>query len=232
MIGSRPAAHLSPATGVGSGTALHRRRLLAAGTVALASFIMPALSHAHDIPSPEYWVGRTFSSRAGPVTQAVISAWLYANPVSAEGHITNLVEAWTTAGVNDDISLVDVAPVPYVHEYTGELVSWVMVEGSDAVEWQGVGGAFLHVTEPGIVWAARVSGDGDVGELADWIVNLAAQFLDRQLISPLETGARSGGLWDLLPTTDDLPDSFILETEIANGNATNPEGTPVPTSGP
>lgn len=233
MTGPRTVNQALNPAGPSTGTVMHRRHLLRAGaTFTLASLVIPHHTGAEDIPSPEVWVGRSFWARSGPVTQALTTAWHYANPVSAEGHIIRLVETWTTPSANHDVSIVDVEPVPYIHEYTGDLVSWIEVEGSDAVEWQHVGGAFLHVTEPGIVWAARVSGSGSITEQADWIMDLAARFLDREITSPLETGKRSGGLWDLLPATDDLTGTFIMETEAHHGVATNEEGTPVPAVAP
>lgn len=117
----------------------------------------------------------------------------------------------------------DLIVVPY------RFATYTTVAGAAAFEADHAVGVVRRGT---VVWLYVAQGHG-AAEIADTVGEIAAAMPEREIsvvgVTIDELGQHRGGLWDLLPTLDDVPAGLILDAEVSPDGRFNALGTPIPT---
>ncbi len=209
---------------------LTRRRFAAIGLVGGLLAGVDATVRATPVApghhSPEDWVGRVFvDERAGADVRSItVTVWRYASRDLASAGRGALADQATAPDLADDISILEVEEFP-LSSLPGSLKSWVEVVG-DGVREMLFAGGFFH--QDLFVWSIVTTGE-DRDAMYSLITEVGHDLLSRGMpATPEVEHPFVGGLWDLLPTEDDLPGEFRLYQIVEQDNRYTPEGTPIP----
>jgi hypothetical protein len=219
---------------------MQRRQLLATALIAMVprslfpapGSIPDAAPHAEAIASG--WAFRAFAAPGTAARSELatlnVKVWEFrtgeeaADAFAAAGQLVVLEQPAGEIYVQDTQLIT---PIPDL-DLPAELLTYTIVAGAAAVE-TSFGMAVMQRDR--FLWgmfarsgheAEQVSGPGGESSfgMADIVTDLAVRLANRQIrreeVTTDEEGMFHGGLWDLLPDWDDVPDDMILEAQDAS----------------
>lgn len=232
---------------------MHRRHLLATALIAMVPrsllpapvSIADAVSHADTVASG--WAFRAFAALGTAARDELATLSVRVWEFGSDGEAADAFAAAAGQLVapeqpSGEIYIVDsrvITPIPGL-DLPARLRTWTVVAGAAAVETSF---GMVVMRRERFLWGmfAR-SGQGSGQEsgldseslvgVADILADLALRLSDRQVqreeITTDEEGVFHGGLRDLLPDQDDVPDGMILEAQQASDGGGDDSGPPIP----